>query len=338
MEATVPMTRPYHPRMRRVVRIVLYVLLLGLGFSIGWVRLPYYSQGPGPARAVLPLIQFDGHPRYEPSGELLATTILFQEVTPLEALLVWIDPSRSLIDQSEFLPPGENEQEEEARAISQMDQSKIDAAYVVLSELTAYPDGHGEGALIESVFPGCPAHGRLFPGDLVQAIDGQTIRSREDASGAIEAASRGERLLFTVLAAGERHTVHVERASCLPDDPLPYVGITMVEAFPFEIAISSGEVGGPSAGLMWAVGLYDLMTPGDLTHGRTIAGTGTIDLDGNVGPIDGIEDKVRAADGAGANVFLAPAGNMNELRGIDHGDMRIVPVSTFSDALQALAT
>jgi PDZ domain-containing protein len=122
----------------------------------------------------------------------------------------------------------------------------------------------------------------------------------------------------------------------LPDDPVPYVGITMVEPFPFEIAISSGEVGGPSAGLMWAVGLYDLMTPGDLTRGRTIAGTGTIDLDGNVGPIDGIEDKVRAAMRAGASVFLAPAGNLRDLKGIDSGDLRVVPVSTFDGALQAL--
>ena len=322
--------------MRRALRIVLYLSLLGLGFGVGWVRLPYYAQGPGPAREVFPLIRFEGHPRYESSGHLLATTVRFQQVTPIEAFFVWVDPARSLIDQETVIPPGETEDEEEARSISEMDQSKIDASYVVLSQLTDYPDQHGDGALIESVFPGCPAEGKLFPGDVVGFVDGEPIESRADASAAIEAAPRGKRLVFDVSAAGQTHSVGVERASCLPDDPVPYVGITMVEPFPFEIAISSGEVGGPSAGLMWAVGLYDLMTPGDLTRGRTIAGTGTIDLDGNVGPIDGIENKVRAAMRAGASVFLAPRDNLPDLEGIDSGDLRVVPISTFDGALRAL--
>ena len=128
----------------------------------------------------------------------------------------------------------------------------------------------------------------------------------------------------------------MERAACVPDDPAPYVGVSMVDAFPFDIAISSGDIGGPSAGLMWAVGLYDLMTPGDLTVGRTIAGTGTIDLSGDVGPIDGIRDKVRAAMRAGAAVFLTPVGNMADLEGFDPGDLRVVPIASFEDVLRAL--
>jgi len=322
--------------MRRFLRTITFVALLGLGFGIGWVRLPYYSQGPGPARAVFPLIRFEGHPRYESSGTLLTTTIKFQQVTAIEAFFVWVDPARTLIHQGVVVPPDLDEDEEEARAISQMDQSKIDAAYVVLSRLTRYPEDHGEGALIEAVIPGCPADGKLFPGDLVSRVDGRSIASRDDASAAIDAAGHGEPLTFGVRAADETHAVGIERAACIPDDPAPYVGITMVESFPFDIAISSGDVGGPSAGLMWALGLYDLMTPGDLTDDRTIAGTGTIDLDGNLGPIDGIREKVRAAMRADATIFLAPADNLPDLEDLDTGEMRVVPVSTFDGAIQAL--
>ena len=87
---------------------------------------------------------------------------------------------------------------------------------------------------------------------------------------------------------------------------------------------------------MWALGLYELMTPGDLTGGRTIAGTGTIDLSGHVGPIGGIQDKVVAAEHAGASIFLAPADNMADLANVDTGAMRVISVATFADALRAL--
>jgi PDZ domain-containing protein len=322
--------------MRRLLRAAPYVFLLGLGFGLGWLRLPYFAQGPGPTRAVFPLIRFEGHPRYESSGSLLATTVRFKQVTPLEAFLVWVDPSRSLIESRLLFPGDLDERKEEARAISQMDQSKIDAAYVVLRELTDYPEEHGEGALIEGVFPGCPAEGKLFAGDLVSVVEGRSIDSRAEASEAIDGAGPDERLSFRVSAAGESHTVGVMRAACVPDDPTRYVGISLVDAFPFEIVISSGTIGGPSAGLMWAVGLYDLMTPGDLTVGRTIAGTGTIDLEGRVGPIDGIRDKVRAAMNAGAAVFLTPRGNMPDLEGFDPGELEIVPIANFDDVLRAL--
>jgi Lon-like protease len=112
----------------------------------------------------------------------------------------------------------------------------------------------------------------------------------------------------------------------------------LVESFPFEITIESGDVGGPSAGLMWAVGLYDLLTPGDLTGGKTVAGTGSIDLDGNVGPIGGILDKVVAAREANADIMLVPRDNFDEVRDVDAGDLRLISVSTFDDAVEALSS
>jgi Lon-like protease len=110
----------------------------------------------------------------------------------------------------------------------------------------------------------------------------------------------------------------------------------MINSFPFDVSISSGDIGGPSAGLMWALGLYDLLTPGDLTGGRTVAGTGQIALDGTVIPIDGVQEKIAAAADAGATLFLVPQRNLRAARaGGDHG-LRLVPVSSFDDALAYL--
>jgi PDZ domain-containing protein len=170
----------------------------------------------------------------------------------------------------------------------------------------------------------------------VVAIDGAPVHTQGDASRALDAAPVSDPITFQVRAGGEPSTVTLTRERCDPRVKRPLVGINLIDAFPFGVQISSGDVGGPSAGLMFALGLYDLLTPGDLTGGKVIAGTGTIDPDGNVGPIGGIRDKVVAAERAGAQLFLVPADNMDELRGVDTGTMRLVAVSSFEDALDAL--
>jgi PDZ domain-containing protein len=219
--------------------------------------------------------------------------------------------------------------------VSQMDQSKIDAVSVVLRLVTDYPREHRGGALVESVVPGCSAAGRLFPGDLILAIDGEPIGSRADASAAIEAASSGETLTFDVRAAGETQDVDLVKRPC-GSEREPLIGVSLLDNFPFGVSISSGGVGGPSAGLMWALGLYDLLTPGDLTGGRTIAGTGQIDLLGNIHPIGGIGEKVVAAVDAGADVLLLPRDNLEEARSSVQEEVRLVPVSTLREALEYL--
>lgn len=322
--------------MKRFLKVASFAVVLALVFAVGYVRLPYYAVGPGPAREVTPLIQVQGHQRYASSGKLIMTTVRWYQVTPLQALAAWLDPHQSVVGRDVLYPPGENVQTEQQRAISQMDQSKIDATFVVMSKLADYPDRHGRGALIETSYPGCPAEGKLFAGDTILSIDGHATPDARAASRIIAAARPGVALDFTVRAAGATHDIEVAKGSC-PGTKDPLVGISIVDAFPFGVRISSGDVGGPSAGLMFALGLYDQLTPGDLTQGRTIAGTGTIDTSGAVGPIGGITDKVVAAERVGASVFLVPQGNMKELDGVDTGSMRLIPVATFQDAVDALS-
>jgi PDZ domain-containing protein len=145
----------------------------------------------------------------------------------------------------------------------------------------------------------------------------------------------GASVSFEVEAEGETHQVEVAKGRC-PGVRRSLFGISIVEPFPFGIAIESDDVGGPSAGLMWALGLYDLLTPDDLTRGRTIAGTGEIDGDGDVLPIGAIDDKVIGAREAGADILLVPRRNARQIADADTGGMRVIPVATFDDALRAL--
>jgi PDZ domain-containing protein len=216
-----------------------------------------------------------------------------------------------------------------------MDQSKLDAAYVVLDALTEYPEDHGEGAVIESVFEGCAAEGELFPGDVVHAIDGADVDGVDDARRAIDAVPSGQQLTFDVTADGDAESVSLLRAPCGGRNEA-LVGVSMIDAFPFDVRISSGEIGGPSAGLAWALGLYDLMTPGDLADGRTIAVTGQIALDGTVFPIGAPDEKVVAAASAGATVLILPEDNLAEARSIGDRGVELVPVGSFEDALAYL--
>ena len=182
---------------------------------------------------------------------------------------------------------------------------------------------------------GCAADGELFPGDRILAIDSAPVGSYRDARRAIEAAPSGASLTFDLSVDGEPETVRLVREPCGGSER-PLVGVSMINSFPFDVTVSSGAIGGQSAGLMWALGLYDLLTRGDLTGGRTVAGTGAITLDGTVEPIGGVQEKLAGAADAGATVFLVPEGNLEEARaGGDHG-LELVPISSFDDALAYL--
>ncbi len=302
----------------------------------GYVLLPYYSIGPGPAREVEPLIRFEGHARYESQGRFVLTSIVFRQLTAFGILTAWLDPDQAVVHRSVLFAPGETAEQEQQRAISQMDQSKLDAASVVLGELTGYPKDHGQGVLVEGIESGCAADGELYPGDRILSIDGTSVNTVRAASRVIDAAPSGTSLDFHITVDGAPQDVSLVRRRCGSQNQV-HVGVQLINSFPFPITISTGSIGGPSAGLMFALALYDLLTPGDLTGGRTIAGTGEIAPDGTVIPIAGLAEKIVAAADAGASVFLVPKAEMNEARAaLGDRDLRLVPVETFDDALSFL--
>jgi PDZ domain-containing protein len=319
----------------RFLRRVWLLVPLAAALAAVTIYLPYYSIGPGPAKAVQPLIRFDDRPRYESEGSFVLTSVRFDQLTAYGIVVAWLDPGVSVVPRSDLFSPGETAEQELERSISQMDQSKLDAAFVVLEELTDYPEEHGDGVLIESVVEGCAADGELFPGDIVQAIDGTEVEDVGDARRIIRTTTSGAQLTFDVTVDGEPETVSLTREPCGGSER-PLVGVSMIERFPFDVRIQSGSIGGPSAGLAWALALYDLLTPGDLTGGRTIASTGQLGIDGTVYPIGGAADKVVAAESAGATVLMLPGSNVEEARSAGESEIELVPVETFGEALAYL--
>jgi PDZ domain-containing protein len=298
------------------------------------VTLPYYEESPGPAKDVEPLIRIEDHRTFPSGGHFILTSVSFSAVNVFEAIAAWLDPHRSVVGESAFIAPGETPEQADRRAVSEMDQSKIDAAAVVLSRLIDYPTRHGHGVLVEATDPDLPAWNHLFPGDVIVSVAGRPTPDVPSLNKVARDLKAGQEVRFELLVDGNRETVrlapmHVEGES------EPKFGFVPLPAFPFPVTISSGDIGGPSAGMMWALGLYDLLTPGDLTGGETVAGTGVIGLDGRVGPIGGVQQKILAAEQAGARAFLVPQGNLSEARGVAD-DIKLVSVERLGDALRFL--
>jgi Lon-like protease len=321
---------------RRVLQLLAPAAALAICLYV--VELPLFVESPGSARSVLPLIDVDGTETFGSRGELLLTTVSLGRANVYDALAAWVDADVALLQERDILAPGQTDREYERQSVSQMDQSKIAASAVVLESLTDYPAERRPGVIVQDVVPDTPAAGRLFPGDLITSIDGDQLggvgelRRRIDDAGTV----RDLTLRVRPIEGGDARRVDV-RPALIEGQDGPVIGIVSVANFPFDIRISSDEIGGPSAGVMWALGLTDLLTPEDLTDGRDIAGTGTVDLEGRVGPIGGVRLKILAAEEAGAEVFLVPRGNMEEARGAGD-DIDLVPVATVDQAVGALGS
>ncbi|MDP8955855.1 MAG: PDZ domain-containing protein [Actinomycetota bacterium] len=320
--------------MTRSQRWAAWLPLVSLAVILYLVSLPYYVIRPGPAKDVIPLIKVRGHPTHPTRGHFLLTAVVLDRSNVYDALYGWISEQDSVVPEEEVLVPGQTPEQERRVARSQMDTSKIDAAIVALRAYTEYPKQHGPGVLVERVVPETPASGKLFAGDVITQVDGRRIDSPADLSRQIERIGIGNAGRFTVRAAGETRQPQVVPGRVRGVEG-PAIGVSVVHNFPFDVSISSGEIGGPSAGLMWTLGLIDLLTPGELTNGRTVAGTGQILPDGAVGSVGGIEQKVAAAERAGASVFFVPAGEAAQARSLATR-MRIVPVRTYRDAVRFL--
>jgi Lon-like protease len=320
--------------MRRILLTLAPAVVLAL--CLYAVDLPYFVEGPGSAKAVLPLIDIDGTETYSSKGDYLLTTVNVGRVNVFDALAAWVDPTEHLVPEEAILAPGLSDREYERVVQSQMDQSKIAAVAVALERLTEYPRDHGPGAIVQDAIPGSPSEGKLFAGDLITTVDGDPLAGLAELRERVEEAGPSALLRLTVepVEGGEARRVEI-RPRLLPDAERPVIGVYTVANFPFQVRIESGTIGGPSAGLMWALGVIDLLTPGDLTGGRTLAGTGSVDLNGNVGPIGGVTLKLATAAKAGAESFLVPQGNLAEAREAGT-DIELVPVSTVGQAVRAL--
>ncbi len=324
-----------------------------------------FAQVPASAESVNDRVVFGDLPddvaRFEPDGDFFFVTVS----APEQSLLGWFagrkDPAIQLLTAEDKFGVQTPSQRREA-ALQQMRTSSQEAQFVALTAAGYEPEislGEvvvqevlcaeiGDDGLCAEFFPSDEA---IDPSDTILEAEGMALTSVEDLSAVLEGKQPGD-IIELKIRRPEVGILDVEvELATSPDDPeRTIIGFrpfdTRVVTLPFEVNIDTGQIGGPSAGLAFTLALIDELTPGELTGGKNIAVTGTIALDGSVGPIGGLTQKVSAVHQHGVDVFLVPASQREVADGNDelrrlldaagHGDVRIIPVNTLDEALQAL--
>jgi len=329
---------------RRVATLaVAGLLVLVLSAVAALLPVPYVALAPGPTTNTLgaagdrDLIRIDGRRTYPTDGELDLTTVSVrggprQRMDIVTALTGWLDDEVAIVPEEQIYPDDETAEEVERESAAQMTESQENATTAALRHLGIPVKTR---VLVDHLSAGSPSRGKLRAGDLLLEVDGKPATGGARLRELITAHKPGDDVQIAVQRDGRRVETTVKTSEA---DGRAVVGIlTKDEAdYPFTVEISLRDVGGPSAGLMFALGIVDKLTPGALTGGRHVAGTGTIDDAGAVDAIGGIPQKMAGAKDAGATVFLVPADNCAEAVSTAPDDLRLVKVESLAGAVTAL--
>ncbi|KQP71670.1 ATP-dependent serine peptidase containing a PDZ domain protein [Microbacterium sp. Leaf288] len=342
------------PRMSRRTLAGVWALAVAMVVLLVITFLPtsYVIQRPGPVYNTLgtaqnadgeevPLISVEGAETYPTDGSLDLLTVQVQgnrEHTPswFELAMAWFDPSRAVMPIDTIFPEDQTTEQRNEESAQMMVDSQHEATAAALTEL-----GYDVGGTLSvySVIDGAAAEGILEQGDLILEANGEELT---DVSTLRSVINEGEGAPVELLIErdGEQQTVEVTPKETTDDAGkttwILGVNLTTDYDFPIDVTIQLNNVGGPSAGMMFALGIIDTLTPGELNGGQQVAGTGTITADGEVGPIGGIHQKMWGALDAGAQWFLAPEANCDEVVGHIPGDLRVFSVEDLDDALAVL--
>ncbi len=344
---------------RRTVTFgVAIVLFVGLLITAVRIPVPYVVLAPGPVTDTLgtiprgeatdgsaggPVIRISGAKVERTSGHLYLTTVgvlpgsCSAHLQLVDAIKAWFSSTKTVEPHQVQCPPGESSQVVQQHGIDEMAQSQNDAVYAALTEL-GYKST-GSRVFIEAVAPRVPAASVLREGDEVVSANGTRIARPRQLLDIVQAVKPGS-VVSLVVKRGAVHRPYRVRTTRGPDGKAR-LGVSVASRPTFNginvtIGIDPTAIQGPSAGTALALGIIDKLTPGGITGGRTIAGTGTIDRAGKVGPIGGIQQKVAAAVEAGATVFFAPASECRDAKAAAPSSLTLVSVTTLHGAVQAL--
>ena len=314
---------------------------------------PYSEMSPGPTVNTLgdyggdTVIQISGHQTYPADGNLNMTTVRVTgadyRMNVVEALLGWARHDDKVVEHDTLYPQGQTAQQADQENAEEFSQSQDSAKVAALDELHIPVQAR---VIVAAVVKGGAAEGTLHAGDVIKAVDGTTVTEADQVAKQVTKHKPGEPVVFTVVRAADvkakspaTHQVTITTRQSHDQGPSrAVVGIQagIEHLFPFSIDIKLADVGGPSAGMMFALGIIDKLTPGSLTGGRFVAGTGTIDDNGAVGPIGGISLKTIGARDKGAQYFLTPADNCEEAAKDVPKGLTLVKVKTLDDAMAAV--
>lgn len=334
---------------RRVGAALLFAAALGL-VGLGLSSTPYVIERPGPVYDTLgdaptedgeeaPVIAIDGATTYPTDGELdlLTVSVIGSRSQPLDwfqVLQAWADPSQAIVPIDLIYPADVGKDEVDQQNAALMRDSQESA---VAAALTAVGLDYESAVSVGAVIPDSAADGVLETGDRIVAIDGLAVSRDDEVRDAVVANGGDGPLTVRVIRDGEQLELPVVPQRV---DGRPLLGIEVLVDydFPVDVEIRLDDVGGPSAGQMFALGIYDKLTPGALLGGQHVAGTGTIDADGAIGPIGGVVQKMHGAQRAGAAWFLAPLSNCDEVAGNVPAGLHVVAVESLEQSIAALET
>lgn len=329
---------------RRLATLIIAGACVLVGLVIAVVTpVPYVALTPGPTLNTLgspegqPLVQISGRPTYPTSGHLNMVTVSYSggpgtSFNIFNALAAWLTPDDAVVPETEIFLPGQSQQQAVQQDTQAMADSQQDATAAALCFLGIKYQTIDR---IEATAKSTPAYGVLQAGDVITAVDGKQVGCHNNVVTMIRDRTPGAPVTLTIERDGVTKVVTLKTENVLGK---PVVGVELATSyvFPFTVKIYLPQIGGPSAGMMFALAIIDKLTPDNLTGGRFIAGTGEIDPSGGVIEIGGIQQKMAAARAAGATVFLTPQGNCTDVAGAVPSGLRIVKVSTLAGAVQAL--
>jgi Lon-like protease len=340
---------------RRALTLTLTaVLVVVLGILTSVLPVPYVVLVPGPvtdtlgltdAKPPVPVVSATGAQTYPTQGHLYLTTVGIvpgacdAHPTLWQALRAWWRKDEAVQPHQALCPPGDTPQQVQKENEREMSQSQRDAVTAALLELGYKPVS--QHIIVGDLSSGLPAEKVLQQGDAINTIDGKQVTDIARLHSLINARPIGSLLSLGITRDGKARTVHIRTVRSQDGANRPLVGIQpdLVATFRkvnVKIGLNPADVGGPSAGLAFTLGIIDKLTPGSLTGGRTVAGTGTIDAFGVVGPIGGIQQKIAGAVRAGATVFLAPASECSDAASVAPRSLTLVKVDTVRTAVSAL--
>lgn len=328
---------------RLIAALIAGPLVLALLVTAAFLPLPYVTYAPGYTVDVLAedagaeIIQVDGAKTYRDDGQLRMTTVLVSvpklRKNLFDLMLVWAKSDDAVYPYDAVYGEDETPESNDREGAVSMVTSQDAATAVALRQLGYKPRSAVEVAFVE---PGSPSEGKLLVRDIILEVDGTRLKDPQQLVDAINGAEPGEAVDFKVRRVRTDYDVSIVPRQV---DGAMRIGITpgIGYLFPFDVRVNiDPAIGGPSAGLMFSLAIYDTLTPGSLTGGKVVAGTGEIAGDGTVGPIGGIQQKIAGARDDGAELFLVPPDNCEEALGANNDDMRLVKATTMPIALKAI--
>ncbi|HET9501236.1 MAG TPA: S16 family serine protease [Marmoricola sp.] len=320
-------------------------LLVVLVLVAAFLPVPYVVYSPGPTINVLgeyddqPIIDVQGHPEYRDKGGLRLLTVVSSgpddKINLLAAMTSWAKPDIAVYPHDAIYQPEDTEKSVRQESAQEMTSSQDNAVAAALSALGI---GYDKAVQIASVDDGGPSAGVLRSGDIVLSVNGTKVSSTKELVDAVSSLRPGSEARLVVRREGRRLEKVVTTVPGSPDKAKAMLKVAIAPTFdfPFDVDLNiSDNIGGPSAGMIFALGIYDVLTKGSLTHGKVIAGTGEIDPRGKVLPIGGVQQKIAAAQRDGARLFLVPADNCAEALDAhyDHDQIELVRADSVEQAI-----